>query len=368
MGHASDMDSFDSVDAETILGGRSDWIDVDLALRLAEHPLEGVETEFPHWVGAVDSPEAFDRPSDRHPVFYGCYDWHSAVHSHWCLVRLLRLFDDHPDESRIREGIDERLTAENVERELERFEDDPTFEKPYGWAWLLRLAAELYLWDDPVADEWRTTLRPLESRIVDLVESEFLTDERPFRVGTHENTAFALAGVVDYALVTGDGDLAAAAGERARAFYLEDSDYPVEYEPLGWDFLSPALAEADLMRRVLDRREFADWFDGFLPDVRAEPYDAVLDPVAVEPDSDEGVEYHLIGLNLSRAWCLAGVADALADHRDAEALERSAERHARRGVRQAFTDDYAGAHWLSSFAVYLLTRDEGGIAPAESRA
>ncbi len=191
-------------------------------------------------------------------MFYGCYDWHSAVHSHWCLVRLFRLFDDHPDEARIRDSIGERLTAANVERERERFEENSTFEKPYGWAWLLRLAAELRLWDDPVADEWRTTLRPLESRIVDLVESEFLTDERPFRVGTHENTAFALAGVLDYARVVGDGDLTAAVGERARAFYLDDSDYPVEYEPLGWDFLSSALSEADLLRRVLDRGEFAD--------------------------------------------------------------------------------------------------------------
>jgi hypothetical protein len=357
------MDLLDAVDPGTAVAGRSDWLDAEAVEAITEHPLDCVGTEFPHWIGSVDSAEGFERPAEQHPVFHGCFDWHSAVHSHWSLVRALRLFD-HPAEPEVVDAIDARLTADNVEREVAHFEDNETFEKPYGWAWLLRLAAELRLWDDGRAGEWRAALRPLEDRIVELTESEFLTEERPFRVGTHDNAAFALAGVLDYARVTGRESLEAAVVETAERFFSDDEDYPVEYEPIGWDFVSPALAEADLMRRVLDRPAFAAWIDAFLPDVTAPPHDAILEPVGVEPGSDGGVELHLVGLNLSRAWCLAGTADALGDHPYADALEESAERHAERGLSRAFTDDYAGAHWLSSFVLYLVTREEGGIAPA----
>lgn len=204
-------------------------------------------------------------------------------------------------------------------------------------------------------------LSPLEDRLVGLVEAEFLTQTRPFRVGTHHNSAFAFAYVLDYARVTSNDSLESAVITRSREFYLEDANYPVEYEPLGWDFLSPALAEADLMRRVLDPDEFSTWLDEFLPDVTTSPYDAILDPVDVEGDG--GIELHLVGLNVSKAWCLAGLASALDGHRYAVAFERSAGRQAERGLVQAFTEDYAGAHWLSSFVLYLVTRNEGGIAP-----
>lgn len=359
-----EMDSFDAVDAETVLTGRSDWIGPGLMKTLSRHPLDGIETEFPHFVRSVDSPGGPECPSERHPVFYGCYDWHSAVHSHWCLIRQLRLFDDHPSESDIVRSIDGRFTSENVEGEVEYLDANETFERPYGWAWFLRLAAELHLWEDARADDWRDVLEPLEAKVVTLVETEFLSQERPFRVGTHGNAAFALQCVLDYARVTSAGSLESAAAATSRRFYLDDEDYPVEYEPLGWDFLSPGLTEADLMRRVLDREEFTTWFDEFLPDVTAPPYDVVLTPVEVEPDPDEGVALHLVGLNVSRAWSLAGIVSALDGHRYADPFERSAERHAECGLEMAFTDDYAGAHWLSSFVLYLLTRAEGGIAPA----
>jgi hypothetical protein len=355
------MALLDVPDPELVVAGRSDWIGADGIEAITEHPLECIGTEFPHWIGAVDSPGGFDRPAQRHPVFHGCFDWHSAVHSHWSLVRALRLFE-HPAEEAIVDSIDSRLTAENVASEVSYFEDEETFEKPYGWAWLLRLAAELHLWDDGRADEWRARLRPLEDRIVDLLEDEFLTDERPFRVGTHDNSAFALAGALDYARVTSEDALEAAVVRTARSFFGADEAYPVAYEPLGWDFLSPALVEADLMRRVLDPGAFAAWFESFLPDVTAPPDDVILEPVDVDPGSDGGVELHLVGLNLSRAWCLAGLAEALADHRDATPFERAARAHAERGLERAFTEDYAGAHWLSSFVLYLVTRNDGGIA------
>ncbi len=344
-------------DPETIIAGRGDWLAPDAVGRITEHPLDCVGTEFPHWIGSADSADDIERPAEQHPAFYGCFDWHSAVHSHWCLVRALRLFD-HPAESKVTDAIDARLTVDNIQQEVAFFEDTETFEKPYGWAWLLRLAAELNLWDDDRAAEWYTALRPLEERVVELFETEFLTDERPFRVGTHDNSAFALAGAMDYARITENDGLATGVTRTAEAFYMNDENYPLGYEPLGWDFLSPALTEADLMRRVLEDDTFETWLESFLSDP-----DEIPEPVDVSPGSDGGVELHLVGLNLSRAWCLAGLADALDGNRHASTFERSARAHAERGLERAFTEDYAGAHWLSSFVLYLLTRNAAGIAP-----
>jgi hypothetical protein len=355
------MELLNAADPETILAGRADWIGPETTEAITEHPLDCVGTAFPHWIGSVDSPDGFEHPAEQHLLFYGCFDWHSAVHSHWCLVRALRLFD-HPAAPDLVETIDTRFTTDNVEGELAYLDDDETFEKPYGWAWFLRLVAELHLWDDTRADEWRTILRPLEELIVERFETEFLTDDRPFRVGTHENSAFALAAALDYARMTSNDGLEVDVLGTSREFFRSDEDYPVEYEPLGWDFLSPALAEADLMRRILGPEEFETWIEGFLPDVTKSPYDSVLDPVEVTPGEGDGVELHLVGLNLSKAWCLAGIADALGDHRYVAPLDRSARAHAEHGLKWAFTEDYAGAHWLSSFVLYLLTRNEGGIA------
>ncbi|WP_380676337.1 DUF2891 domain-containing protein [Salinigranum sp. GCM10025319] len=357
------MAAFDGVDPETVLSGRGDWMTADHASALARYPLDCLETEYPHYVGAVGSSGTTPSPTEQHPVFYGCFDWHSAVHSHWCLIRQLRLFDDHPDEAAVVESVTSRFTTANVEREVQYLDDHPSFEKPYGWGWFLRLVAELYLWDDEQASEWRSILQPLEALVADRVTEAFLPRERPVRVGTHHNSAFALQCVLDYARVTGDDELESATCDRGTEWFADDRDYPVEYEPLGSDFLSPALVEADLMRRVLDREAFLTWIDGFLPEMTEPPYDGLLDPVAVPSQTDDGAELHLIGLNLSKAWCLAGVGSTLGEHRYAEPFARSAARHAEAGLSRAFTDEYAGAHWLSSFVLYLLTRNEGGIVP-----
>ncbi|MXR51271.1 DUF2891 family protein [Halovenus sp. WSH3] len=357
------MDPLSHLDADRLLSGTFDDPDAELQSALAEYPLDAIGTEYPHYQGSVDGPDAQIEPSERHPVFFGCFDWHSAVHSHWCLLRQLRLSESHPRREEIISEIDERFTPANVRGEVEYFEENPTFECPYGWAWLLRLAAELALWDDEQAEEYRECLRPLESRIAELVESEFLNGDRPFRVGTHDNTAFALAAVWDYATVTGADSLRRSTRDTAIRFFGDDERYPVEYEPLGWDFLSPALTEADLMRRVLDGTEFVEWLDTFLPDLSQSPYDAILDPVDVDSESEDGLELHLVGLNLSKAWCLAGLAETVPEQYDRDRLEASARHHAEAGVSAAFTDAYAGSHWLSSFVLYLLTRSDGGIAP-----
>ena len=363
------MDAFEAISPDAIRAGRADALDDAAARALAEHPLDGIETEYPHYQGSLKEPGAPSRPAEKHPVFYGCFDWHSAVHSHWALVRALRLVPDHPDETAIEAAIDERVTPANVASEVAYFDENPHFEEPYGWSWLLRLAAELRLWDDPRADAWRESLRPLEDRLRRGVRESFLGIDRAHRVGTHGNTAFALAGVLDYARIVGDAALEAETEATARRLYADDTAAVVGAEPVGWDFVSPALTEADLLRRVLDPDAFAAWVDGFLPDLSGPPHDALLTPVSVEPEEGDGAAIHLIGLNVSRAWCLAGVADALAG-RDGPAAERlreplneAARRHAEAGAADVLTDDYAGSHWLSSFALYLLTRREGGVAP-----
>ena len=357
------MHPLDTVDPDVLLAGRSDWFDAEVVETLSHHPLDGIDTEFPHYVREVESPDGPERPRETHPVFFGCYDWHSAVHSHWALVRQLRLVDDHPNEETITERFDERLTSENVAGEVSYFESNESFEKPYGWAWLLHLAAELALWEDDRAKRWRQTLAPLEETIRDLLEREFLTQDRPHRVGTHGNSAFALHCTLDYARTVDDSDLTAQVTETALAWYADDTDYPLEYEPLGWDFLSPALTEADLMRRIYDTDAFERWFDDFLPGLGTSRSGMLLAPVGIDDDTDEGLVYHFAGLNLARAWAMAGVADALDGHPGCDVLEAGARRHLETGLEQAFTDEYAGSHWLSSYVIYALTRNEDGIAP-----
>lgn len=358
------MELLAPTDPESALAGRADWFTDETFSRLASHPLEAVETEYPHHSRPVEGPSDTFHPREQHPVFYGCYDWHSAVHSHWSLVRQLRLAADHPEEAAITESIDRRLTPEHVATEVEAFEASESFEKPYGWGWLLRLAAELRLWDDHRADRWAETLEPLETRIIELVESSFLSQSRPFRVGTHGNSAFALGCVLDYARVVGADDLAAAVEATIRRFYAGDEAAPVAYEPLGWDFVSPTLTEASLLARVFDGPQFASWLDTYLPAVPTLRDTGFLDPLDVDADSGEGIELHLVGLNVSKAWGLASLADTLADHGETDrpqVFATAAERHLDAGVGMAFTDDYAGSHWLSSFVLFLLTRNEGGI-------
>lgn len=363
------MTAFSELDPATLVAGTTDRLDTDAAAALTAHPLASVDTEYPHHAGAVEGPDDPPRPSDQHPVFYGCYDWHSAVHSHWCLVRSLRLFD-HPDADEIVETVGNRLDDEGVAAEVAYLEANPSFERPYGWAWLLRLAAELALWDDPRATAWRTTLDPLEAWVADHTADWLATADRPFRVGTHGNSAFAVAAALDYARVVDDTTLADRCLATVREWYAADTDAPIEYEPLGWDFVSPTLAEADLLRRVFEPPAFATWLDKFLPTLASDPGGTLPTPVGSDTTEtdDDGLATHFVGLNLTRAWCLAGVADTLTglDTPTAwpvERIRRVAREHAVAGVREAFTDDYAGAHWLSSFVCYLVSRHDGGIAP-----
>jgi len=294
------------------------------------------------------------RPRDLHPAFYGCLDWHSAVHGHWMLVRLLRKVPSLPDPTPIRAALDANLTAAHVAAEVAYFAGPgrQSFERPYGWAWLLQLAAELHVWDDPDARRWSVHLAPLTEAIVARYLGFFPKQTYPVRTGVHANTAFGLGLALDYARATGDAALAQLIVERATTYYAADRDAPAGWEPGGEDFLSPALAEADLMRRVFAPGELATWLHGFLP----HGLPPALQRPAIVSDRSDPKLAHLDGLNLSRAWCLRAVAGALPEGDSLrDAFTAAGDAHAAAGLAHVATGDYAGEHWLASFAVYLMT-------------
>jgi len=335
----------------------------DQASAFARLALKGVDQEFPNKPEHVlGGPGDVKGPKALHPAFFGCYDWHSSVHGHWMLARLLRLFPGLPEAGTIRGVLNDHLTAEKLQAEADYFarKEGKTFERPYGWAWLLKLAEELHAWDDPDARAWRDNLRPLAGAIAARYVEFFPKQTYPIRTGVHPNTAFGLAFAHDYARAVGDDKLKTLVEERARAYFAADADVPAAWEPGGSDFFSPSLSEADLMRRVLPPAEFRAWFARFLPGAgRGEPK-ALFLPATVTDRADPQL-VHLDGLNLSRAWGMRSVAAILpADDPARAALATSAARHADAALAHVASGDYAGEHWLASFAVYLLTEPAPG--------
>ena len=296
-------------------------------------------------------------PRALHPAFYGCLDWHSSVHGHWMLVRLLRLFPDLPETGQIRTALNENLTATNAQTEVAYLTqaNRQSFERTYGWAWLLKLAEELREWDDPDAKIWSKNLRPLADALVERYRKFLPRQTYPIRTGVHPNTAFGLAFALDYAREAGDRELEALIVERSKTYFLKDASYPIAWEPGGEDFLSPGLMEADLMLRVLKPLEFQRWFHRFLPGIAAGQPRTVLVPATVADRTDPKI-VHLDGLNLSRAWCMRHIASALPSRDPAHGvLSRAAEAHAKDALAHVASGDYGGEHWLASFAVYMLT-------------
>ncbi len=345
--------------------GPSAAFDAKAAERFARLALDCVHREYPNKIAHVlqDDVDALP-PRELTPAFYGCYDWHSAVHGHWLLARLCRMFPREPFVADARAALGRSITAANVAAEVRylRAEGRGTFERPYGLAWLLQLAAELREWDDAGARRWSEHLAPLEREAAERFRSWLPKLSHPIRTGEHSQTAFALGLVHDWALVAGDAGLLALVEDRARTFHGGDVAGPLAYEPSGQDFLSPCLAEADLMRRVLDRDEFAAWLGAFLPDLPADGATGWL-PVAVVTDKSDGKLAHLDGLNLSRAWMLEGIVSGLpADDARVPALRRTAAEHRAAGLASVTGEHYEGGHWLGSFAVYLVTAR--GVRPA----
>ncbi len=330
----------------------------DQAAAFARLALQGIQKEFPNKPADVLNQGADVKgPRAQHPAFYGCFDWHSAVHSHWMLVRLLRMYPDLPQRKEIRAVLAEHLTAANLQAEADSFNrpNMKSFERPYGWAWLLKLAEELHGWDDPDARKWSANLKPLTDTIVARYIAFFPRQTYPIRTGVHPNTAFGLSFALDYARAVDHKRLRELVEKRSRTYFARDAGIPAAWEPDGADFFSPSLLEADLMRRVLPPAEFQAWLRRFLPDLAKGQPRNLLEPATVSDRSDPQI-VHLDGLNLSRAWCLRSLAAALPKEDPARpVLLKAAALHAEAALPHVASGDYAGEHWLASFAVYLLT-------------
>lgn len=328
------------------------------ANRFAQLALDCVHREYPNKIAHVlNSDDDVAAPRELTPAFAGCFDWHSAVHGHWLLVRLTRTFPEARFASLAREALDKSLTEENIKREVDYISGRgrASFERPYGLAWLLQLAAELREWDDPQAKRWQKTLEPLEVLSAHRFKEWVPKLTHPIRVGEHHQTAFAFGLVLDWLRVVEDEEMAELMTDHIESFYRSDRNCPLEYEPSGEDFLSPCLAEADMMRRVLEPQEFAKWLDAFLPQIPRDGSTSWLVPAIVTDPTDPKLG-HLHGLNLSRAWMLEGIAYRLPEGDERlSALEKTAKKHRDSGLPAVTGEHYEGGHWLGSFATYLVT-------------
>ncbi|MAJ69956.1 MAG: DUF2891 domain-containing protein [Alteromonadaceae bacterium TMED7] len=327
------------------------------ANRLATLPLKCTQVEYPNKLNQVlDSEQYLKSPKALHPVFYGCFDWHSSVHGHWMMVNLLRNFPDLADRTAIRHILKTNLTAENIATEVAFFATpgNKNYERTYGWAWLLTLAAELHRWDDPLGRELEQNLQPLTDLMVRKYETFLPKLIYPIRTGEHPNTAFGLSMAYDFAEVTANDALADLISSRALHWYLNDQQCPLSWEPNGFDFLSPCFEELNLMRKVLPGEQFKSWARDFMPELINKTF--ILAPARVS-DRTDGKLVHLDGLNFSRAWALYGVAKAFpAEYGH---LQTIGDAHVNAALPTIVDNHYEGTHWLGSFAMYALLSRQG---------
>jgi hypothetical protein len=320
--------------------------------------LDCVQRQYPNKISHVLQSDADAKtPRELTPVFYGCYDWHSAVHGHWLLTRILSLNPQSAYREEILAALSANITPENIAVEVEYYTGPgrASFERPYGIAWFLQLVAELEETQDAELKDLRPVLQPLEEKIVAQINDWLPKLAYPIRLGTHNQTAFAFGLMLDYARTVRDEELEQLLTDKVLAFHQDDVNCPLAYEPSGEDFLSPCLMEADLMRRVMDEEVFSAWLSAFLPGIPEDGRADWLTP-GVVLDASDGKLVHLDGVNLSRAWALEGIASALPaeDPRQAS-LRAAADIHRETGVAAVSDEHYAGSHWLASFATYLTT-------------
>jgi len=327
------------------------FLNLASAERLIKLPMNCISNPLPYKSGlTIAKEEDLAMPIVHHPAFYGCFDWHSAVHGHWSMVFLLKSYPNLSVQTEARAQINKNLTKENILKEIEYFKMNKytkSFERTYGWAWLLKLQEELLDWDDVDAKKWSKVLQPL----CDLLSEKYIDYlpklVYPIRVGEHSNTAFGLTFAYDYALKANDNSLKEMIESRAKDFYMADEDCPISWEPSGYDFLSPCLEELDIMRRILNKDEFSNWSAKFLEGIQDK--NLVLEPGKIKDRSD-GKLVHLDGLNFSRAWCLYGAAKELNNQN----LMSVADTHLKYSLDKITDGDYAGEHWLASFALYAF--------------
>lgn len=323
------------------------------ASHLAGLPLKCIQQEFPYKTGVVfTNNELIKNPKSYHPAFYGCFDWHSSVHGHWMLIRLLKLFPQMPEAGNIRNILRQQLTYNNIEGEINIFKDknNKSFERTYGWAWILQMQKELLEWNDTLGKQLAANVQPLADMFSKSYRDYLGKLVYPIRVGEHSNLAFGLRLAWDYAAVKKDDSLKNSIREAALRFYKNDNNCPLSWEPGGSDFLSPCLEEADLMWRILPATQYESWLQKFLPGLFSP--DIKL-PVGEVKDRTDGKLVHLDGLNFSRAWSLYGIASHV--HKNKQRLNELAGIHLKAALPHVASGDYMGEHWLASFAVYALT-------------
>lgn len=327
-------------------------LNLEEANKLAQLPLNCINIQYPNKLGqTLENKEALGEPQELHPAFYGCFDWHSSVHAHWSLVNLLKNFPELKQAEEIREALKKSLSAENIQGEVAYFqrEESTSYERTYGWAWLLKLAEELHNWEDPLADELEQNLKPLTDLIIQNYLDFLPKLKYPIRVGEHTNTAFGLSFAYDYAQATDHQELKDMISERARDFYLKDDNCPISWEPSGFDFLSPCLEEVDVMRRVLPKNAFSLWLDDFMPELKQKDFDLEVGEVT---DRTDGKLVHLDGLNFSRAWVFYGLAEKYP--KELGHLKALGDKHVAYSFPNLMGDSYEGGHWLGTFALYAL--------------
>ena len=326
-------------------------LNIEQANRLLQLPIHCVNTEYPNKLNqTIGGDEDLKSPKELHPTFYGCFDWHSSVHGHWSLVSLLKKFPNLKDASKTKEILLTSISKENIEKEVAYFNKkyNKSYERTYGWAWLLKLAEELHTWNDPIAKELEQNLQPLTDLMVQKY-IEFLPRLKyPIRVGEHSNTAFGLAFAWDYANTVGDKKILKIIINRAKDYFMNDKNCPISWEPSGFDFLSACLQEAAIMKRVLPKNEFKNWLSEFLPKLKDKDFKLVVGEVS---DRTDGKLVHLDGVNFSRAWCLNKIANDLPEYNH---LKNVANKHINYSLPNVVGDNYEGGHWLGSFAIYAL--------------
>lgn len=332
------------------------FFNMEMASRLARMPMHCIPNEWPNKTSHL-SDTVTDHvllPHQLHPSFYGCLDWHSSVHGHWMLVKLLKTFPMMKDHEKIEALLENSFQAEKIIAEAEYFSKYPvanTYERTYGWAWLLKLDEELYTWNSPMARRWYSSLQPLTKKIVQLWIAFLPKQTYPNRTGVHPNTAFGLVFAFDWAKTLGDTSFEMLIKKRSRDYYLSNKETPAYLEPDGTDFLSPSLEIADLMRRVLPRQQFLNWFNRFYTS-------RGINNIIKQPIISDRADYmivHLEGLSLSRAWCMKGIASNLpAAHPYKKLFLASANQFIRSTLPHIDSGNYGGEHWLATFAVYAI--------------
>lgn len=348
---SEDLSSTQEKEVVEIMDQDAPKLTLQQANQLVELPLACIEQVYPNKLGQTLSSEAdLAAPDVLHPAFYGCFDWHSAVHGHWSLVALLKDFPNLERATSIREKLQARISADNIAAEITYFlaPQNKSYERTYGWAWLLKLAEELHTWDDPLARELEDNLRPLTDLIVRRYLDFLPKLVYPIRTGEHPNTGFGLAFAWDYAVATQQDTLAELIAQRARDFFLNDRSANFNYEPSGYDFLSPILEEVDIMRRILPEDEFHPWLATFLPALTSPSFNLAVGKVG---DRKDGKLVHLDGLNFSRAWVFYGLAQQYPRY---AYLRLLAHQHVNYSLPELVGDSYEGGHWLASFAIYAL--------------